>query len=102
MEHERHHTAPILSRLPNFGKPLLKRAFTIAGLIEWTLSLVVGMGFAIAGQVTGINHLPFENHNLREESQSLATERDSLLEKLAVGGRSEGLSNGYRTIRVPK
>ena len=82
MEHECHHATPILSRLPRVGKTLLKRAFTIAGLAAWTLSLVAWMGFAIAGQVTGTNDLPFENLRLRKEIQSLGTDRDSLQEKV--------------------
>jgi len=89
MEHECHHTALILSLLPKVEKTLLKRAFTIAGLTAWTLSLVAWMGFAIAGQVTGTNQLPFENQHLRKESKSLATERDSLVEKLAVDRREQ-------------
>ena len=71
MEHECHHATLMLSRLPRVGKTLLKRAYTIAGLAAWALSLVVGMGFAIAGQVTGTNDLPFENLRLRNEIQPI-------------------------------
>jgi hypothetical protein len=41
------------------------------------------MGFAVAGEVTGVNELPGENQRLRGERRSLSTERDSLLETIA-------------------
>ena len=62
----------------------MKKAFTIATLGIWVLSLLIGMGFAVAGEVTGDNELPFENQHLRSARLSLTTERDSLLESIAV------------------
>ena len=49
-----------------------------------TIILVTLLGFAVAGEVTGTNELPYENQLLRKDSLSLATERNSLLERIAA------------------
>ena len=55
----------------------MKKAFAIASLAVWSLGLLVGMGFAVAAEVAGVHELPLENRLLR-------TERDSLLETIAI------------------
>lgn len=69
----------------------MKKAFTIASLVVWTLGLLVGMGFAVAGEVTETNKLPGENHllwtennRLQTENNRLQTERDSLENTVAT------------------
>ncbi len=58
----------------------MKKAFLIASLSVWTLGLLVGIGFSVAGQVAGVKQLPSENYQLRAERDSLNdtidTERD--------------------------
>lgn len=49
----------------------MKKAFVIASLSVWTVSLLVGIGFSLAGQVAGVNQLPGENYQLRAERDSL-------------------------------
>ena len=62
----------------------MRKAFKTASLAVWMLSLLVGIGFAVAGEVTGANDLPYENQRLRGERLSLTTEQDSFLESMAV------------------
>lgn len=54
-----------LLQRPEIGKPIVKRQIAMAGLAVWMLSLFVGIGFAVAGEVTGTNDLPYENQLLR-------------------------------------
>lgn len=58
----------------------MKKAFMISSLSVWTLALLIGVVFAVVGQVTGVQQLPGENYQLRTERDSLketiATERD--------------------------
>ena len=56
------------------GNPTVKKAFMIASLAVWTLSLVTGIGFAVVGEVTGVKQLPDENYQLRAERDSLRDE----------------------------
>jgi hypothetical protein len=55
----------------------VKKAFMISSLSVWTLALLIGVVFAVVGQVTGVQQLPGENYQLR-------TERDSLKETIAT------------------
>ena len=49
----------------------MKKAFMIASLSVWTLGLLIGIGFAVLGEVTGVQQLPGENYQLRIERDSL-------------------------------
>lgn len=60
----------------------MKKAFAVASLAVWTLGLLIGIGFAVQGEVNATNNLPFENRRMLTEIQSLASERDSLLESV--------------------
>ena len=62
----------------------MKKSLTLMGLGVWTLSLLVGVGFTVAGEVTRANDLPYENQALRWETQSLDDERGVLLGKMAA------------------
>ena len=57
----------------------MKKAFMVVSLTVWTLGLLIGIGFSVVGQVTGVQQLPGENYQLRAERDSLkntiATER---------------------------
>lgn len=55
----------------------MKKAFVIASLSVWTLGLLLGIGFSVAGQVAGVNQLPGENYQLRAERDSLKETIDS-------------------------
>ena len=55
----------------------MKKAFMIASLAVWTLGLLVGIGFSVVGQVTGVQQLPGENYQLRAERDSLKNTIDS-------------------------
>ena len=46
--------------------------------------MLVGIGFAVAGEVTGANELTPENQRLRGESLILTAERNALLETIAI------------------
>ena len=70
----------------------MKKAFAISGLTVWTLGLVIGLGFAVVGQMNGTNKLPFENRRLQTENRSLSSERDSLRVSLKT---ERGLSDQY-------
>ena len=58
----------------------MKKAFAISSLSVWTLALLIGLGIAVMQQVNSTNTLFLENRQLGIHSQSLASERDSLLE----------------------
>ena len=60
----------------------MTKAFAVASLAVWTLGLLIGIGFAVVGEVNGNNDLPLENRQLLTEIQSLTSERDSLLESV--------------------
>ncbi len=55
----------------------MKKAFLVASLSVWTLGLLVGIGFSVAGQVVGVQQLPGENYQLRAEWDSLKNTIDS-------------------------
>jgi len=62
----------------------MKKALVIASLFIWTLGLVVGLGFAIAGEVTAINNLPAENQQLKREHKAMKSDRDSFANSLKI------------------
>ena len=55
----------------------MKKVFLVASLSVWTLGLLVGIGFSVVGQVTGVQQLPGENYQLRAERDSLKNTIDS-------------------------
>ena len=58
--------------------PQMKTAFAVATLSVWTLALLIGIGFAVVGEVNGNNNQTLEILNLRAESQALASELGAL------------------------
>ena len=60
----------------------MKKAFAISSLSVWTLALLIGLGIAVMQQVNSTNTLFLENRQLGIHSQSLASERDSLLQSV--------------------
>ena len=55
----------------------MKKAFVVATVAVWALGLIIGLGFGVAGELTGTNKFPGKIHQLR-------TERNSLIETIAV------------------
>ena len=81
----------------------MKKAFAVASLAVWTLGLLIGIGFAVAGTVNATNRLPAENHALLQEVASLKFGQQKLLETLAAertqrNGLALRLSMGHRLI----
>jgi hypothetical protein len=54
----------------------MEKAFAVANLSVWALGLLVGIGFAVVGEVNGTDALAGRIFQLKTESQSLAIERD--------------------------
>jgi len=61
-----------------WGESPMKKAFAIASVSIWTIGLVLGLGFAVAGEVTAINDLPAENQQLKREHKAMEADRDSM------------------------
>jgi len=53
----------------------MKKAFAVATVSVWTLGLLIGVGFAVAGEIIATNDLPAEN-------LQLAKVRDALLDSV--------------------
>ena len=49
----------------------------VVSLTVWTLGLLIGIGFSVVGQVTGVQQLPGENYQLRAERDSLKNTIDT-------------------------
>ena len=62
----------------------MKKAFAIASVSIWTIGLVLGLGFSVAGEVTAINDLPGENLQLKREHKAMEADRDSMANKLDI------------------
>ncbi len=49
----------------------MKQLFIVVSLSVWTVALLIGLGFAVVGEVTAINDLPMENQALKKLNQEL-------------------------------
>ena len=57
-----------------------EKNLAIKTVATWRLGLLIGISFAVVGEVNGTNNQVSEILELRSESRSLAGERESLLE----------------------
>ena len=73
----------------------MKKFFAVGSVAVWTLDLIIGIGFAVLGEISATNSLPLENRQLLTEIYSLASERDSLLELVKI---ENGRRNQYEAV----
>ena len=63
----------------------MKKAFGIVSLTIYSFGLVIGLGFAVVGEVSGSNQLIGDKVALANEVASLEVEQQTLMDTM-VGG----------------
>ena len=77
----------------------MKKFFAVGSVAVWTLGLIIGIGFAVLGEISATNSLPLENRQLLTEIYPLGSERDSLLELVKI---EDGRRNQYEAVLGPQ
>ena len=66
----------------------MKKAFGIVSLTIYSFGLIIGLGFAVVGEVNGSNKLIGDKVALAHEVASLEVERQTLMDAMAVERKS--------------
>ena len=66
----------------------MKKAFGIVSLTIYSFGLIIGLGFAVVGEVNGSNQLIGDKVALAHEVASLEVERQTLMDTMAVERKS--------------